>query len=52
VQFNVHEATSNLSKLLDLALEGEEVVISRHGTPVARLAPVEQKKPDRVLAQV
>lgn len=39
VQFNVHEAKSNLSKLLDLALEGEEVVISRHGSPVANLTP-------------
>jgi prevent-host-death family protein len=47
VQFNVHEAKSNLSKLLDLALEGEEVVISRHGVPVAKLTPVQQKKPDR-----
>jgi len=48
-QFNVHEAKSNLSKLLDMALEGEEVIISRHGTPVARLAPVRGETGDRVL---
>jgi prevent-host-death family protein len=47
VQFNVHEAKSNLSKLLDLALEGEEVVISRHGTPVAKLTPVRTETGDR-----
>ena len=34
---NVHEAKSKLSQLLVQAERGEEVVISRHGTPVARL---------------
>lgn len=48
-QFNVHEAKSNLSRLLDLALEGEEVLIARHGIPVARLMPVVGQKPDRPL---
>lgn len=48
-QFNVHEAKSNVSKLPDVALEGEEVIISRHGTPVARLAPVRGKTGDRTL---
>jgi len=48
-EFNVHEAKSNLSKLLDLALEGEEVIISRHGTPVARLAPVRSESGKRIL---
>jgi prevent-host-death family protein len=37
--FNVHEAKSNLSQLLAQAERGEDVVISRHGTPVARLVP-------------
>jgi prevent-host-death family protein len=34
---SVHEAKTQLSKLLDLIEEGEEVVIERHGRPVARL---------------
>jgi len=51
-QFNVHEAKSNLSKLLDMALEGEEVIISRHGTPVARLEPVRKETGDRILGAV
>lgn len=34
---NVHQAKTQFSKLLDLLEEGEEVVIERHGSPVARL---------------
>ena len=34
---SVHEAKTQLSKLLDLVDEGEEVVILRRGQPVARL---------------
>jgi prevent-host-death family protein len=39
-QFSVHEAKTNLSKLIATALEGGEVVIARGGVPVVRLAPV------------
>ncbi len=35
--FNVHQAKSKLSQLLMQAERGEDVVISRNGTPVARL---------------
>ncbi len=35
--FSVHEAKTQLSKLLDLVQHGEEVVIVRHGKPVAAL---------------
>ena len=41
-QHSVAEAKNNLSKLIDLALAGEEVVITRHGHPVAELRPVER----------
>ena len=34
---NVHQAKSQLSRLLVQAEAGEEVVIARHGKPVARL---------------
>jgi prevent-host-death family protein len=34
---SVHEAKTQLSKLLELLEEGEEIVIARHGRPVARL---------------
>ncbi|MEM9041480.1 MAG: type II toxin-antitoxin system prevent-host-death family antitoxin [Actinomycetota bacterium] len=38
---NVAEAKTHLSRLLDAAAAGEEVVLARNGTPVARLVPVE-----------
>lgn len=37
---NVHEAKTHLSRLLDRAAAGEEVVISKYGKPVARLVAV------------
>lgn len=36
----VHEAKTNLSKLIERARRGEEVVIARGATPVVRLVPV------------
>jgi len=39
---NVREARERISRLLVEVARGEEVVISRHGKPVARLAPVER----------
>lgn len=44
-QVNIHDAKTNLSKLIERAAHGEDVVIARAGTPVARLtaiAPVER----------
>lgn len=38
---NVHEAKTQLSKLLDRAHAGEEVIISKGGKPYARLVPLE-----------
>jgi prevent-host-death family protein len=34
---NVYDAKTRLSELLDRAAAGEEIVIARHGRPVARL---------------
>ena len=41
--FNVHEAETQLSKLLDQVLEGKEVVITRNGVPIAELVPSRAK---------
>lgn len=38
--YNVHEAKTNLSRLLDQAAGGEDVVIAKAGVPVARLVPL------------
>ena len=40
---NVHEAKTQLSRLLAQAEAGEEVVIARHGDPVVRLVPCKPK---------
>ena len=37
---NIHNAKTNLSKLIERAEAGEEVIIARDGKPVVRLAPV------------
>ncbi len=37
VQVNIHEAKTQLSRLLELVEQGETVVIARHGQPVAEL---------------
>lgn len=44
MQFTVHNAKSQLSKLIDAALQGEEVVIAKGDKPVVRLVPVPQGK--------
>lgn len=36
----MHEAKTHLSKLVERASQGEDVVITRNGTPVARIVPV------------
>ena len=40
---NVHEAKTHLSRLLGRVEAGEDVVIARNGTPVARLVPVNKQ---------
>jgi prevent-host-death family protein len=46
---NVYEAKTHLSRLIDRAQAGEEVIITRHGRPVARLGPVQPKREPRKL---
>ena len=41
---NVHEAKTNLSKLLERVHAGEEIVIAKGGKPYARLVPLEPPK--------
>ncbi len=41
----MHEAKSQLSKLVELAERGEDVVIQRSGRPVARLVALERRRP-------
>jgi prevent-host-death family protein len=47
MEINIYAAKTQLSRLVDRANAGEEVVITRHGRPVARLLPVRAAKPRR-----
>ncbi|MDR3490527.1 MAG: type II toxin-antitoxin system Phd/YefM family antitoxin [Gammaproteobacteria bacterium] len=40
---NIHEAKTQLSKLIEAAMKGEETVITKAGKPVARLCPLQVK---------
>jgi len=44
MQASVHEAKTNLSKLLEAVERGERVVITRHGVPAAELVPAKKKR--------
>jgi len=39
-QFNIHDAKTNLSRIIDRVEHGEEIIISRAGTPVAKVVPL------------
>jgi prevent-host-death family protein len=45
---NMHAAKTQLSRLVDRALAGEEVVIARDGVPQVKLVPVEPRRPLRI----
>jgi len=42
LHFNMHDAKSNLSKLVDQAAAGQEIIIAKAGKPAARLVALEQ----------
>jgi prevent-host-death family protein len=39
-QFNIHDAKTNLSRIIDRVEHGEEIIISRAGNPVAKVIPL------------
>ena len=45
---SLYQAKTQLSRLVDRAAEGEEIVISKSGRPRARLVPLEDTRPLRV----
>lgn len=40
MQVNLHDAKTNLSRYVEQALDGDEVVIARAGQPLVKLVPV------------
>src|SRR5260221_2684785 len=49
MEFNVHEAKTHFSRLLQRVAAGEDVTIARDGVPVARLVPIETTRIPRKL---
>ena len=48
-KFTIHEAKTNLSRLIEKACRGEEIIIARGSEPVVRLVPVGENKRRRKL---
>jgi len=52
---NMHEAKTNLSKLISLLERGEEIIIAKAGKPVAKLnryTPTPKRTPNRLKNRV
>ncbi len=45
--YNLYEAKTSFSRLVQRVANGEEIVIAKAGVPVARLVPIERKTPRR-----
>ena len=45
---NVHDAKTHLSRLLDQAHAGQEIILAKAGKPWARLMPLAETPPKRV----
>jgi prevent-host-death family protein len=41
-QLDITQAKADLSKLLDLAIKGEEIVITQDDQPVAKISPIQR----------
>lgn len=44
---NIHEAKTHFSKLINQALNGEEVIIAKGGKPLVRLMPYSESSPSK-----
>ena len=49
---NMHQAKTHLSRLVERAHRGEEIILAKAGKPYAKLVPLEEKKPGRQPGQL
>jgi len=51
---NVHYAKTHLSRILDRVAAGEEIILGKHGIPVAKIVPIEPaaRKPGRLKGKI
>ena len=47
-KINIHEAKTQLSKLVQRVMNGERIIIAKAGKPVAVLSPYEETPKERV----
>jgi prevent-host-death family protein len=47
--YNIHQAKTHLSRLVQAAADGEEIVIAKAGKPMAMLVPMSAQRGPRVL---
>ena len=45
--FNIYDAKAHLSRLVERAAAGEEIIIARAGKPRAKLVPIAEKRTPR-----
>ena len=52
--FNVHDAKTHLSRILERVAQGEEIIIAKSGRPVAKLVRLaaEPRKPGRLKGRI
>lgn len=49
ITVNIHEAKTHLSRLIEQAAQGEDIVIAKSGKPVVRVVPIEPPAASRRL---
>ena len=52
IQINLYDAKTQLSRLVDRAAAGEEIIIAKGGRPLARLVPLAARTQPRALGQL
>ncbi len=45
MEINIHEAKTHLSRLIERAVAGEEVIIAKAGRPLVRLTRIDSERP-------
>lgn len=49
MEVGIHDAKTQLSKLIPVVLSGEEVIITKSGYPLVKLVPVQEQGGERPL---
>ena len=45
MEINIHQAKTHLSRLIEQAVAGEEVIIAKAGRPLVRLTRIDSERP-------